>query len=50
MTKLRILYLVAFAIVALSAPIGAYTGYYAPLCGDATVWTLSGYQTQYVCF
>jgi hypothetical protein len=50
MSKLRILYLIAFALVDLSAPIGAYTGYYAPSCGDAPVWTLSGSETQYVCF
>lgn len=50
MTKLRILYLLVLALVALSAPIGAYTGYYAPRCGEAPVWSFSGYAPQYVCF
>jgi hypothetical protein len=38
------------ALIATSVPIVAYTGYYAPSCGFATVWTLTGYHYQYVCF
>ena len=49
MTTLRNLYLAALALVGLSAPIAAYTGYYAPECAHALVWTLSGYHYQYVC-
>jgi hypothetical protein len=49
MTTLRNLYLAALAIVAISAPIAAYTGYYAPVCGYASVWTFSGYTYEYVC-
>jgi hypothetical protein len=50
MKTLRNLYLAALALVALSAPIAAFTGYYAPTCANAHVWTLSGYHTQYVCY
>jgi hypothetical protein len=42
-----------FAVLALtgaSVPLAAYTGYYAPACSFATVWTLSGAHYQYVCF
>jgi hypothetical protein len=42
-----------FAILALigaSVPVAAYTGYYAPACAFATVWSLSGTHYQYVCF
>ena len=44
---------VTFAVLALlgaSVPVAAYTGYYAPACGWATVWSLSGIHYQYVCF
>jgi hypothetical protein len=44
------LYLAALALVGLSAPIAAYTGYYAPICAHAMAWTLTGYHTQYVCY
>ena len=33
-----------------SVPVAAYTGYYAPACGWATVWSLSGAHYQYLCF
>jgi hypothetical protein len=42
-----------FAILTLigaSVPVAAYTGYLAPACGFATVWTVTGYHYQYVCF
>ena len=50
MTTLRHLYLTALALVGASAPIGAYTGYYAPECANSLIWTLTGYHYQYVCF
>jgi len=49
MKTLRTLYIVTLALVGASAPIAAYTGYYAPHCTNAVVWTLSGYHYQYVC-
>ncbi len=42
-----------FAVLGLlgaSVPVAAYTGYYAPACGWATVWSLSGAHYQYLCF
>jgi hypothetical protein len=50
---MRTLRQTSFALLALigaSVPLAAYTGYYAPACTFATVWTLSGYHYQYVCF
>jgi len=50
MKTLRMIYLGTLALVGLSAPIAAYTGYYAPICANGLVWTLSGYHYQYVCY
>ena len=50
MFKLRNLTLAVLALIGASVPVAAYTGYYAPACGWSTVWTLSGYHYQYVCF
>jgi hypothetical protein len=50
---MRTLRQTSFALLALigaSVPLAAFTGYYAPACSFATVWTLTGYQYQYVCF
>jgi hypothetical protein len=44
---------VIFAVLLVSGgsvPLAAYTGYYAPACSYATVWTLTGAHYQYVCF
>jgi len=49
MKTLRALYVAAIALVGASAPIAALTGYYAPYCAQAVVWTLSGYHVQNVC-
>lgn len=37
------------ALLGLSVPLAAYLGYYAPVCGWSTVWTLGGHNFQYVC-
>jgi hypothetical protein len=50
MLKFENLALAALALIGASVPIAAYTGYYAPSCDWATVWTLGGYDYQYVCF
>jgi hypothetical protein len=50
MRTLRHLTLAAFGLITASAPIAAYTGYYAPHCTDAVVWSLSGNHLQYVCY
>lgn len=50
MKTLRALYVAAIALAGASAPIAALTGYYAPYCAQAVVWTLSGYHSQYVCY
>jgi hypothetical protein len=50
MLRLRNFALAALALVGASVPFAAYTGYYAPACAWSTVWTLSGYNYQYVCF
>ena len=50
MPTLRNLCLAALAIAGASVPLAAYTGYYAPACAWSTVWSLSGYHYQYVCF
>jgi hypothetical protein len=50
MLKLRNLYLAVLALAGASVPFAAYTGYYAPECAWSSVWTLSGYHDQYVCF
>jgi hypothetical protein len=42
MHQLRTLTLAALALAAASAPIGAYTGYYAPNCHWSAVWAPSG--------
>jgi hypothetical protein len=47
---LRKLYLAVLALIALAVPIAAYSGYYAPDCGFASVWTISGTAYQYVCY
>ena len=49
MKTLRTLYVATLALVGASAPIAALTGYYAPYCAPAVVWTLSGYHVQNVC-
>ena len=38
------------ALIGASAPVAAYTGYYAPACGYATVWSLSGCALPNMCF
>ena len=50
MLTLRNLTLGLFALIGASVPLAAYTGYYTPACTWSTVWTLSGYHYQYVCF
>jgi hypothetical protein len=50
METLRTLYVGAVALVGASAPLAALTGYYAPYCAQAVVWTFSGYHVQYVCY
>jgi hypothetical protein len=50
MTTLRNFYLGMLSLVGASAPIAAYTGYYAPDCGWSSVWTFSGYAQQLVCY
>ena len=50
MLKLRHLYIALLALAGGSVPIAAYTGYYAPDCAWSSVWTVSGYHYQYVCF
>ena len=50
MLKLRNLSYAVLALLGASVPVAAYTGYYAPACGLATVWSLSGTHYQYVCF
>lgn len=50
MLTLRNLTLAALTLIGASVPLAAYTGYYAPACGWSTVWTLTGYHYQYVCF
>jgi hypothetical protein len=50
MLKLRNVYLAALGLIGASVPLAAYTGYYAPACAWSTVWSLSGYHYQYVCF
>ena len=50
MLKLRNFALAALAVIGAFVPVAAYTGYYAPACGWSTVWTLTGYHYQYVCF
>lgn len=49
MPKLRHLAIGILAALWGAVPIAAYTGHYAPVCGWSTVWTLDGYQYQYVC-
>jgi hypothetical protein len=50
MPTLRQFSLAALALIGASVPLAAYTGYFAPACAFATVWTLGGYHYQYVCF
>jgi hypothetical protein len=50
MLTLRNLSLAMLALVGASVPVAALTGYYAPVCGWSTVWSLSGTHYQYVCF
>jgi hypothetical protein len=50
MIKLQNLAFAALALIGASVPLAAYTGHYAPSCTWGTVWTLSGYHYQYVCF
>jgi len=49
MSKLRHLAISLLAALGAAVPLAAYTGHYAPTCGWSTVWTLNGYQYQYVC-
>jgi hypothetical protein len=50
MPTLRHLTLAVFALIGASVPVAAITGYYAPACAWSTVWTLTGYHYQYMCF
>jgi hypothetical protein len=50
MLKLHNIAFAALALIAASVPLAAYTGHYAPSCTWGTVWTLSGYHYQYICF
>jgi hypothetical protein len=50
MPTLRQFTFAALALIGASVPLAAYTGFYAPACTFATVWTLSGVHYQYVCF
>jgi hypothetical protein len=50
MLKPRHLSNVLLALIGASVPLAALTGYYAPVCGWSTVWSLSGMHYQYVCF
>jgi hypothetical protein len=50
MPKLRQLTFAVLALIGASVPVAAYTGYVAPACAFATVWTVTGFHYQYVCF
>jgi hypothetical protein len=50
MPTLRQVTIALLALIGASVPLAAYTGYYAPACTFATVWTLTGAHYQYVCF
>jgi hypothetical protein len=50
MTTLRNFCLAALAVFGASVPLAAYTGYYAAACTWSTVWSLTGYHYQYVCY
>jgi len=50
MPKLRHFAFGLLGVLAASVPLAAYTGHYAPACGWSTVWTLGGYQYQYICY
>jgi hypothetical protein len=50
MTTLRQAVFAILALIGASVPVAALTGYLAPACGFATVWTITGYHYQYVCF
>jgi hypothetical protein len=50
MPTLRQFTFAVLALIGASVPLAAYTGYYAPACTFATVWTLTGSHYQYVCF
>jgi hypothetical protein len=50
MAMLRQFTLAVLALIGASVPLAAYTGYYVPACTFATVWTLTGYHYQFVCF
>lgn len=50
MTMLRQVSFAALALIGASVPVAAFTGYLAPACRFATVWTVAGYHYQYVCF
>jgi hypothetical protein len=50
MLNLRNLASAALALAGASVPLAAYSGYYAPTCSLAGVWSLAGYHYQYVCF
>ena len=50
MPKLRQLTFAVLALIGASVPVAAYTGYLAPACAFATVWTVTGFHYQYVCF
>jgi hypothetical protein len=50
MPTLRQLTFAVLALLGASVPLAAYTGHYAPACGWSTVWTLGGYQYQYICY
>ena len=50
MPTLRQFTFAALALIGASVPMAAYTGYLAPACAYANVWTLTGLHYQYVCF
>jgi len=50
MLKLSNLWLVALALLGLSMPLAALTGYDSPACAWSSVWSFSGTHYQYVRF
>jgi hypothetical protein len=50
MLKLSNLYFGVLALLGLSIPLAALTGYDSPACGWSSVWSFTGIHYQYVCF
>ena len=50
MPVFRQLTVAVLIVIGASVPVATYSGYLAPVCTYATVWTITGYHYQYVCF